>query len=191
MKPHLAFAATMAALFFAIPAHAAVMVVGEGPERGCYLDARTQAYTNEALQLCNNAIANSSLTLHDRAATFVNRGVILLGMGKVDTAMVDFNECLRIMPDQGDAYLNRGAAYIALKQYSNALTEIQKSFPLHPTDMAVAYYDRAVAEEDLGQLRDAFNDYQEAAKEQPTFIAANEAVSRFRVITKAAKPPAS
>jgi tetratricopeptide (TPR) repeat protein len=186
MKPRLAFAATMAALFLAVPAHAAVFVVGEGPERGCYLAAKTHSLTAESLKLCNDAITYSDMTLHDRAATFVNRGVILLGLGHVDTAMVDFNECLRIMPDQADTYLNRGAAYISLKQYANALTEIQKSFTLHPSEMAVAYYDRGVAEEELGQLRDAYQDYQAAAKELPTFTEANEAVSRFRVITKGA-----
>ena len=184
MKTHLVLATAMAAIFFAIPARAAVLVVGEGPERGCYLAAKTGSTTIDALKMCNDAIDHSNMILHDRAATFVNRGVILLRLNRIDAAMSDFETCLRVMPDLGDAYLNRGVAYIAMKQYATALAEIQKGIALNPSDMAVAYYDRGIAEEQLGRLRDAYLDYQAAAKESPTFTEANEAVSRFRVITK-------
>jgi tetratricopeptide (TPR) repeat protein len=185
MKTYLVIAVTMAAFLFAIPAKSAVYVLGEGPERGCYLAAKTGSSTYDSLKLCDDAIDHSVMILHDRAATYVNRGVILLRLGRIDNAMSDFNTCMRVMPDLGDAYLNRGVAYITMKQYANALADIQKGIARNPSDMAVAYYDRAVAEEQLGQLRDAYLDYQAAAKEEPTFTEANEAVGRFRVITKA------
>ena len=60
------------------------------------------------------------------------------------------------------------------------MTDIQKGISLHPTDMSVAYYDRGVAEEQLGRLRDAYQDYQNAVAAAPKFSEAVQAVNRFK-----------
>jgi tetratricopeptide (TPR) repeat protein len=182
MKPSLASAAALATVLLgANPVKAAVTVLGAGPERTCYLDAAAGSTGLDSLRICNEAL-NNSLSLHDRAATFVNLGIILHARGENEEAMMDFKQCLSIMPDQADAYLNLGVAYVTLKQYDTALTNIEKGISLHPSDMSVAYYDRGVAEEQLGRLSDAYRDYQSAATIAPKFTEAVQAVNRFKSI---------
>lgn len=182
----LSIAAMVALLMSASGAQAAVMVVGDGPERACYLSAKSGTTVAEALNACNDALTNRDLILHDRAATYVNRGVIRINLKRIDEALSDINTAIRILPDLGDAYVNRGVAYIARKDFTTALDDINKGLSLNPSDPAVAYFDRAVAEEEMGQLADAYHDYQKSAAIDPHFMPAVEALTRFKVILKKA-----
>jgi len=184
MKMQLAAAATLAAFFLATPAFAdAVVVIGDGPERQCYLSAKTGIDPLLGLEHCNRAMENG-LILHDRAATYVNRGVIEHKLGRLATALADFDYCLHLIPDQPDAFLNRGVAKITMGQFADALADIQKGIDLGPSEPALAYFDRAIAYEKLGRIADAYYDYQRALKEAPSFTAASNALSRFRVVPK-------
>jgi tetratricopeptide (TPR) repeat protein len=162
----------------------AVVVIGEGPERSCYLSAKTGLDSIAGLAHCNAALNNSALINSDRVATLVNRGVIYHKLERVGPAMDDFNAALHMNPDQADAWLNRGVAKITLTQYADALTDIQKGIDLGPSEPALAYFDRAIAHEKLGRIADAYYDYQRALKEAPGFTAAANALSRFRVTTR-------
>jgi tetratricopeptide (TPR) repeat protein len=182
MTRKLFFAAMLAAASLASSAAYAdaVVVVGEGPERYCYTSAKTGLDLIAGIGHCNMAL-NNPLIVRDRIATLVNRGVILHQLQRVQPAMDDFNNALRMDPEQADAWLNRGVAKITLGQYSDALTDIQKGIDLGPSEPALAYYDRAIAHEKLGRVRDAYFDYQRALKEAPNFTAAANALSRFKV----------
>jgi tetratricopeptide (TPR) repeat protein len=48
--------------------------------------------------------------------------------------------------------------------------------------MALAYFNRAVAYENLKRIPEAYADYARALKEAPNFTAAANALSRFRVV---------
>ena len=58
----------------AMPAQAALNVFGSSLARQCYEAAMTASGTGAAL--CERALANDQMTSRDRAATFVNRGII-------------------------------------------------------------------------------------------------------------------
>ena len=184
MKRKLVFAAMLAALSFATSAARAdaLFTIGEGPERACYQAAKTGQDLIAGIGHCNLALTNP-LIIEDRVATFVNRGVILHQLKRVVPALDDFNNALRLNPDQADAWLNRGVAKITLGQHADALVDIQKGIDLGPSEPAVGFYDRAVAHENLGNVREAYYDYQRALKAAPNFIAAANALSRFRVVT--------
>lgn len=196
MKTQLAAAATLAAMFLASPAFAdAVVVIGDGPERMCYLAAKTGIDSQDGLEHCNAAL-NTPLIQHDRAATYVNRGVIEHKLGRIDAAMADYNECLRMIPDQPDAYINRGVAWLTQNKFDAALADIEKGITLGPSEPALAYFDRAIVYEKLGSavpegaqrqdyLQKAYADYQRAMKEAPGFTAASNALARFRIVPKA------
>jgi len=196
MKAQLAAAATLAALFLASPAFAdAVVVLGDGPERMCYLSAKTGIDSMMGLDHCNAAL-NTPLVQHDRAATYVNRGVIEQKLGRIDAAMADYNECLRMIPDQPDAFINRGVAWMTQGKLDAALADIEKGVALGPTEPALGYFDRAIAYEKLAAavpegeqrqayLQKAYADYQRAIKEAPGFTAASNALARFRVVPRA------
>jgi len=196
MKAQLMAAATLAAVFLASPAFAdAVVVLGDGPERMCYLSAKTGIDAMEGLDHCNVAL-QGALIQHDRAATYVNRGVLEHKLGRIDAAMADFNECLRMIPDQPDAFINRGVSYMAENKLDAALADIQKGISLNPSEPALAYFDRAIVYEkisvattDAAQkqafLLKAYGDYQRAVQEAPQFTAATNALARFRVVPRA------
>ncbi len=59
--------------------------------------------------------------------------------------------------------------------------DIQKGIDLGPSEMALAYFNRAIAYEKLGRISDAYFDYQRSLKAAPNFIAAANALSRFKV----------
>jgi tetratricopeptide (TPR) repeat protein len=196
MKAQLAAVATLATVFLARPAFAdAVVVIGEGPERMCYFSAKTGIDSAAGLDHCNAAL-NNALVQHDRAATYVNRGVIEHKMGRIDAAMADYNECLRMMPEQPDAFINRGVAQLTQGKFDAAMADIQKGISFGPSEPALAYFDRAIAYEKLAgsvpegiqrqaYLQKAFADYQLATKEAPGFTAASNALARFRVVPRA------
>jgi tetratricopeptide (TPR) repeat protein len=192
MKLQLVFAASLISLFLTAPAWAdAVVVIGDGPERMCYLAAKTGVDPLRGLDHCNLALENG-LAQHDRAATFVNRGVIEHKLGRNNAAMDDFDSCLAMVPDHPDALINRGVVKLSQGNAMEALDDIQKGITLGPSEPALAYYDRAIAYEKLAvgaerqaYLQKAYADYQRAVKEAPEFTAATEALARFRVVPKA------
>jgi tetratricopeptide (TPR) repeat protein len=182
MKQHFAFAAMFAALSFASSAaHAdALVVLGDGPEKYCYQAAKTGLDTLAGIGHCNIALT-TPLIAADKVATLVNRGVLLHQLKRYQPAMDDFNAALRLDPEQADAFLNRGVAKISLGQFADALVDIQKGIDLGPSEIALGYYDRAIAHERLGNVREAYFDYQRALKAAPNFVAAQTALSRFKV----------
>src|SRR5438309_1211434 len=80
-KTLLARAAIVAAslVLCALPksANAAVTVIGSGSAQLCYDGAENGGSASEYLFYCNQAL-NSWLSTHDRAATYINRGVLRL-----------------------------------------------------------------------------------------------------------------
>ncbi len=162
----------------------AMVVVGEGPERACYQAARTGLDSVAGIGHCNMALGNP-LIISDRVATLVNRGVILHKLQRVQSAMDDFNNALRIMPEQADAYINRGVARLTLNEFDAALADIQRGIELGPSEPALAYFNRAIAYERIGRIPEAYYDYQRALKAAPDFAAAAAALSRFTVRPRA------
>ncbi len=191
MKLQLAFTTSIIALFLSAPAWAdAVVVIGDGPERMCYVAAKTGIDSQAGLDHCTLALDNG-LILHDRAATFVNRGIIEHKLGRNNAAMEDFDTCLRLIPDQPDAFINRGVVKLSQGNALEALDDIQKGIALGPSEPAVAYFDRAIVYEKMAvgaerqaYLQKAYADYQRAVKEAPEFAAASAALARFRVVPR-------
>jgi tetratricopeptide (TPR) repeat protein len=175
----LAFAAGM----FAAPAHAAISVIGDGPAQLCYQAADTGASPLDYVMYCDQALAGS-LSRADRAATFVNRGVLRLAMKSVDAAAADFNAGLAINDKLGEAYVDLGAVLIAKKRYAEAVPLITKGLALGTKQAENAYYDRAVAYEALGNIQGAYEDYSKAVAIKPDFVRASDELKRFRIVDK-------
>jgi len=175
------FAAGAAMIFS--PAQAAVSVVGNGPAQLCYQAADTGASPFDYLSYCDQALAGS-LSRADRAATFVNRGVLKLSMHAIDAAASDFNASLAIDDQLGEAYVDLGAVLIAKKRYAEAIPLITKGLKLGTKEPQNAYYDRAVASEALGNLQAAYDDYRQAVNIAPNFTKASDELKRFKVVEK-------
>ena len=97
---------------FSIPAGASVVVVGSNSARMCYLAADSASPPVRGdFQHCAVALDEEGLTRRDRAATYVNRGILRLRREMVVEAIADFDSALAIDPNQPEAsQQRRGAA---------------------------------------------------------------------------------
>src|SRR5471030_1734210 len=94
MKPHISVllpAICSLLLVMIAPAHAVIVVFGSQLGRDCYLIAKAGTALVYGIQTCTAALKYDPLDVHDRAGTYVNRGVLEAAMYRVDDAMADYN----------------------------------------------------------------------------------------------------
>jgi len=178
-----ATAVVMSALLVATGAQAAVSVLGGGPAEMCFQAADTGLSPFDTIMYCNQALAGT-LTDEDRAATYINRGVLKLAMNDADSAARDFLAGLKIDDKLGEGYIDLGATQITHKRFAEAIANINKGLALGTKQPQVAYYDRAMADEALGNLQGAYDDYRKALAIQPDFALASNELKRFKVVDK-------
>ncbi len=168
-------------------ATAAVTVIGGGPAQYCYHVAEFggSGAPRDAIGVCTRALDQQALSVRDRAATFVNRGIILAGIGETEAALRDYDEGLYLRPDMGEGYVDRGATLIALKRFPEALQDINRGIALNPNNLQIAYYNRAVVYEAMGKFAAAYADYKRAIQIDPSFVLASQQLTRFRVVRRA------
>ena len=119
-------------------------------------------------------------------ATHVNRGILRLRRGMVDEAIADFDQAIALDPNQPEAYLNKGAALLQRQNPSEAVQLFTVALERNTTRPAIAHYGRAIANEQLGNVREAYHDYQrgEPARARLGAIRA-PSLPRFRVVSRA------
>ena len=110
-------------------------------------------------------------------------------LGHIERAAADFNMAIKIQPDLGDPYVNLGVMLIKERKYQEALTQINKGLELGMGFPHLGYYNRAVAEQMLGQYKEAYYDYKKSVELEPSFAAAEERLKDFTVTKAPAKAP--
>ena len=177
--------ALLAASLLALSAPAAsaqISVIGSGLARDCYEAALIgRVSEREGEKICTKAIEAEVMKIENRAATYTNRGVFRMRAGNYDAALSDYGVAKSLRPDLGAIWLNEGAAHIFRKDYSSALTSLDKAIALESQDLYAAYYNRAIAKENLGDLAGAYLDFQKALELNPEFERAEWQLSRFTV----------
>jgi|SRR5579871_2316426 len=163
-------------------AHAAVTVLGNGVAHSCYESAEFGGNPTDGIVTCTFALEQTTLSVRDRAATLVNRGILRSRKDDMEGAIADYSNGLAIDAALAEGYVDRGAAMIALRRYDEAVTEIDKGISLGANKPWIAYYDRGIADEALGNIRAAYEDYKKATEIQPDFNLARDELSRFRVV---------
>jgi tetratricopeptide (TPR) repeat protein len=126
--------------------------VGEGHAVACYQAVLEQRATRDAIGTCTRALDRELLTPRDRAATFVNRGILHLGLNEDQRALADFNRAIVAHPQLAEAYTQRGLANLFLHNYQAAVTDISQGLRMDAIEPYKAYYNRAVAYEQLGNV---------------------------------------
>lgn len=173
-----------AGAFAALPAAAAVTVMGTGLAQSCYQAAEFNGDAKDGINACNTALSEQALTLQDRASTYVNRGILRARIDDTAGALSDYDTALRLKPDLAEGYIDRGANFISLKRYQAALDDLNKGLTLGANEPHIAYYDRAIVHESLGNIRAAYEDYKKAVELQPDFALAIKQLQRFKVVRK-------
>lgn len=166
----------------AASASAQVFVIGGGLAKECYDEAKDGNYVFRIVeQTCTNALQQETMTRTNRAATYVNRGVIRMREGVYDGALEDYARATDIEPELGAAYLNEGAARIYQKDFEAALVPLNRAIELDTVDIFAAYYNRAIARENTGDVTGAYYDFQKALELKPGWDLAERQLRRFTV----------
>lgn len=174
---------TIGAAVLVSPSQAAITVLGTGMASNCYQAAEFGGDPHAGVVTCTGAL-DESLSVLDRAATYVNRGILEARIDDSKNALTDYDTGIRLRPDLAEAYVDRGATYIAVHRYAQALQDIDKGIGLGARQPEVAYYDRAIAHEGIGDIRGAYEDYKKALELQPNFALAADQLTRFKIVHK-------
>ncbi|HEY0303203.1 MAG TPA: hypothetical protein VGC36_17785 [Rhizomicrobium sp.] len=176
-------AVTIALLLCGAPAGAAEVVLGNGVAHDCFTQAMRARDAQAGIAICGRALDSDVLASKDRAATLINRGILRTRAKDASGALSDFAAALALRTSDDAAYLNRSAAFIALERYAEALDDANRAIALGAQRLEIAYYNRGVANEELGNIGAAFEDYKAALRVEPRFAAATAQLRRFRVVS--------
>lgn len=184
MKLLIVFAAAAAAALFATEARASVTVIGGGLAEACSRAALTGKAAFRFEAACTQSIETEQLNARDRAGTYVNRGVLRMRRLDFVAATKDFDQAVKVKPDLGEAYVNRGAASIGQHRFRDGLADLNKGLQLGVEEPAKVYYNRALAFEGLDDVKSAYFDYQKALELSPDWTAPKQELARFHVERK-------
>jgi len=149
----------------------------------CYLAAESSVLPrSEAMQRCDDAIAEEGGNLERLVSTHVNRGILRLRRGDTNGAMRDFDEATRLNPAEPEAYLNRGNVLLRDEQVAQAIAQFDSAIERQTRRPALAHYGRAIAYEESGNLRAAYNDYRRASQLAPGWEVPRAELTRFRMV---------
>lgn len=166
----------------ALPAQAAVTMLGGGMGRECYVAAELKRDYRSSIDVCTRALTEESLSRRDRAATLVNRGIIFMHAREMERAIADYRAAIRTAPNLAEAHVNYGIALLhkggADRESIAALT---RGLAMNPSRPEVAFFTRAVAHELVGNLRAAYEDYRAAAAAKPEWQEPAEQLKRFSI----------
>lgn len=176
-------AALAATAFAASGAQAAVTVLGDGLAHLCSVAAISGVADDNAIKVCTLSIENEMLIDRDRSGTFVNRGVMLLHRQQFAAAKSDFDTAVKTDPKLGEAYVDRGAALVAMHRYADGIVDLEKGLGLVPEEPEKAYYNRALAREGMGDIKGAYFDYRKAVELKPDWEDPQRELTRFTVRT--------
>ena len=178
----LAFILAPLALALTPTSFAQVTVIGSGLGKDCYMAVKySKSNLKRTEQLCTKALTVGQLNMKNRAATLVNRGIIRMRDGRYDAALRDYASAERLNQGNGPLYLNRGAALIYKKQFSDALDSLNAAIEMETQDLFAAYYNRAIAKENTGDVQGAYFDFKKSLELKPDFEQAKWQLERFTV----------
>ena len=177
---------------------AAVVVLGGGLAQQCYEHARDlvlgpnqslersgSRVSMDAVDICALALRSEALGPRARAGTLNNMGVLLFVEASYERALNTFNRSIETDSSIAEAHVNRGASLVALKRWAEGVEALDSGLTLEPDQAEKAYYNRAIAHEELGNIRAAYFDYMKASELSPEWEQPRIQLTRFSVRKKA------
>lgn len=162
-------------------ATASVFTLGGPLAQSCYNAAEAGDPRSSAIEGCTRALTEEGLLESDRAATYVNRGIVQMVGGHDNAAESDFNAALAINAGLSDAYLNKGFLRLREGRGQEALPLLQEGIDRGARRQALAYFARGVAYEQAGDFRSAYNDLVKARQMEPRWSLPREWLAHYQV----------
>lgn len=98
-------------------------------------------------------------------------GAALAKENKIEEAIDQYSEAIRLKPDYVLAFMNRGTAYYKLHHYQQTIHDYNQVIRLNP-NYADAYNNRGLAYGRLGQFQQAVDNFNEAIRLKPNYTSA-------------------
>jgi tetratricopeptide (TPR) repeat protein len=153
--------------------------------QGCYEAANGRIAARQGLHYCNMALADRGLAPALHTATLVNRGVLHMKTEAHAAALQDYDAAIAAAPANADAYINKGILLLRMGgRDADAVAVLTEALAHAPARPELVYYYRAGAYEGLGLLRDAYNDYSEAAQLAPDWAEPANQLQRFKFVRR-------
>jgi tetratricopeptide (TPR) repeat protein len=180
----LILATATAAFVVAAPlstAAAAVLTVGGPLSLLCYKSAMAEDGRSSAVESCTRALAEESLSRTDTAATYINRGIVLMSGSRLSEADADFDAALAIDRNLPDGWLNKGFLKLRQGDGRGALPMIQRAIDAGAGNQALALFARGVAHEQMGELGPAYSDLSRARELAPKWALPRDYLASYRI----------
>jgi tetratricopeptide (TPR) repeat protein len=165
-------------------AQAAVFTVNGPLSYLCYKSAETGDARSMAIDGCTRALAEEALDARDRAATYVNRGILYMSGSRYEKADRDFDAALSLNQGLSDGWLNKGFLRLRKGAGREALPLIQKGIDTGASNQALALFARGVAYEQMGDFRSAYADLQRAHELQPKWSLPRQYLATYQVVRR-------
>ncbi|MFK7912311.1 MAG: tetratricopeptide repeat protein [Pseudomonadales bacterium] len=185
MKPLLAqvvVCAMLAALAAPSPA-ATTMVLNGSPAHLCY-QAAVRRDDDHGLDDCDAAIENQALPPMDLASTYSNRALLLARGGNLRAALKDHQQAVRLAPQVASIRINRANLYTRQRRFELALDDLDLAAGMDDPVRHLAFYNRALLHQRLGNAAAAREDAEQAVAYAPD----NEAYAAYLKTLTPAEP---
>jgi tetratricopeptide (TPR) repeat protein len=113
---------------------------------------------------CTALIQEGHKSTASLSLIFDNRGAAYHIKRDYDHAIEDYNQAIRLNPNNAAGYLGRGASLTFKKDYDHAIDDLSHAIQLSP-NYAPAYFDRGGAYDDRGVAYDENQDYDHATQD--------------------------
>lgn len=133
------------------------------------------------VEICTLAIDSGELSATQLAGSHNNRGVLLFVAGDLDAALADFDRALALTDQLPQIHVNRGYTLNAQERWAESIAAFDQGIVAEAPDLAKAHYNRGIAHEELGHVREAYLDYRQAAELEPEWSAPQQELTRFVV----------
>ena len=178
----LTLAAGIGAMMLPLSAvQAGILTIGHGFAQSCYEASQSQTSAPDAIEACNLALSEQGLDFHDQVATHVNRGIVYYLSGNLAAANRDYDQAIALDPNEPEAWLNKGMAALGAGNSGAALSMFERALALKTVRPAFAYYGRGIANEDNGDFRRAYSDFQRARELEPGWSLPAKELKRYAV----------
>lgn len=158
-----------------------------GSARSCSVAAQGAAAklsaSREDIDTCTRALEHENLNQHDRAATLVNRGILLAAHESYQEALEDYNRAMTVQPELPEPYVGRGNLWYLAGRFDTAINDYDKALDLMLGRSHLALYNRGLANEKAGNTQQAIADYRQALEQQPEFKQAQEKLDKLTAPT--------
>ncbi len=168
------------------------VIGGDSRAQDCYRSAGIASQihyaTRNEVEDCTYALEFGALSQRDRAATLVNRGIIYMALEEYERAIKDYTAAKKLSPNFGEIYINVGNVFFLGKLYDKAIEEYTAALERSTTRRHIAYFNRAMAYEKLGDFTSAETDYKAVMELMPDWSLPQARLEKLQNKSGAANP---